>query len=78
MDDNSNANIVPSVVVDRDEYKHVIERLNSIEEKVEFVHAEIAQRHGKRVGRDIGILYGLCIGTILFLVFVMVKTTYFG
>jgi len=75
MDDS---NVVPSVVVDQTEYKHVTERLDAIEEKIEFVHAEVAQRAGKRVGRDIGILYGLTIGTILFLVFLMVKTTYFG
>lgn len=74
MDDG----IVPNVVVDQADYRRVIERLDALEEKVEFVHAEIAQRSGKRVGRDIGIVYGLSIGTILFLVYVMVRAAFFG
>ncbi|HIH70341.1 tetrahydromethanopterin S-methyltransferase subunit MtrG [Methermicoccus shengliensis] len=74
MDDG----IVPSVVVDQADYRQVTERLDALEEKVEFVHAEIAQRAGKRVGRDIGIVYGLSIGTILFLVYLMVKAAFFG
>jgi len=74
MDDS----IVPSVVVDQTDYRRVTERLDALEEKVEFVHAEIAQRAGKRVGRDIGIVYGLSIGTILFLVYVMVRAAFFG
>ncbi|MEA2003601.1 MAG: tetrahydromethanopterin S-methyltransferase subunit G [archaeon] len=61
--------IVPHVVVDRAEYNEVLERLNEIDEKVEFVNSEIHQRIGKKVGRDIGILYGIASGIVIILVY---------
>ncbi|MBP2133994.1 tetrahydromethanopterin S-methyltransferase subunit A [Methanomicrobium sp. W14] len=42
-------------------------RLNEIEKKLEFADAEIAQRAGRKIGRDIGILYGLTAGIIVFM-----------
>ncbi|MHC1625223.1 MAG: tetrahydromethanopterin S-methyltransferase subunit MtrG [Methermicoccaceae archaeon] len=66
--------IVPHVVVDQGDYKNLVEKIESIEDRIEFFHSELAQRYGKRVGRDIGILYGLTIGTIMFLVFLMVRS----
>jgi len=64
-----NREVVPSVVVDQDQYKDVLDKLAEIDEKIEFVSAEIAQRHGKKIGRDIGVLYGACGGLILVLAY---------
>ncbi|HPM54693.1 MAG TPA: tetrahydromethanopterin S-methyltransferase subunit A [Methanoculleus sp.] len=49
------------------QFLEIEERLNAIEERIEFVDAEIAQRVGRKIGRDIGILYGLVAGLIVFM-----------
>ncbi len=61
--------IVPHVVVDRADYNEVLKRLDGIDEKVEFVNSEIYQRIGKKVGRDIGILYGITTGIVIVLAY---------
>jgi len=61
--------IVPHVVVDRADYNEVLKRLDDIDEKVEFVNSEIYQRIGKKVGRDIGILYGITTGIVIVLAY---------
>lgn len=65
---------VPSVLVDPADFNEVIKRLNLIDEKVEFVNSEIAQRIGKKVGRDIGILYGAVVGILMFLIYISVAS----
>ncbi|WP_406656440.1 tetrahydromethanopterin S-methyltransferase subunit G [Methanolobus sp. ZRKC2] len=62
---------VPSVVVDPADFNEVLDKLNNIDEKIEFVNSEVAQRIGKKVGRDIGILYGAVAGIIIFLLYLM-------
>ncbi|MDF0591192.1 tetrahydromethanopterin S-methyltransferase subunit MtrG [Candidatus Methanocrinis natronophilus] len=64
-----NREVVPSVVVDQDQYTQVLEKLAKIDKKIEFVSAEMAQRQGKKLGRDIGILYGACGGLIIVLAY---------
>lgn len=64
-----NREVVPSVVVDQEQYTLVLEKLAKIDQKIEFVSAEMAQRQGKKVGRDIGILYGACGGLIIVLAY---------
>lgn len=64
-----NREVVPSVVVDQEQYTQVLEKLAKIDQKIEFVSAEMAQRQGKKVGRDIGILYGACGGLIIVLAY---------
>jgi tetrahydromethanopterin S-methyltransferase subunit G len=59
----------PAAFVEPGEFNEVMKRLDKIDEKVEFVNSEIAQRIGKKVGRDIGILYGGVIGLLLFLIY---------
>ncbi|MDI6866263.1 tetrahydromethanopterin S-methyltransferase subunit A [Methanoculleus sp.] len=49
------------------QFLEIEERLDAIEEKIEFVDSEIAQRVGRKIGRDIGILYGLVAGLIVFM-----------
>lgn len=66
-----NREVVPSVVVDADQYRDVLAKMAQIDEKVEFVGAEIAQRYGKKLGRDIGVLYGVCAGLIIVLAYVV-------
>jgi tetrahydromethanopterin S-methyltransferase subunit G len=62
---------VPSVVTDPEDFQAVLDKLNQIDEKVEFVNSEVAQRIGKKVGRDIGILYGAVAGIIMFLLYAL-------
>ncbi len=65
----NNREVVPSVVVDQEQYTQVLEKLAKIDQKIEFVSAEMAQRQGKKIGRDIGILYGACGGLIIVLAY---------
>ncbi len=70
MTDNRSDRI-PSVVTDQDDFNIVLEKLDNIDEKIEFVNSEVSQRIGKRVGRDIGILYGAVTGIIIFLLYIL-------
>jgi len=63
--------IVPIAVVDPDQLREIMARLDKIEEKVEFYSAEKFQRAGKSVGRDLGVAYGTCAGLILILAYIL-------
>lgn len=51
------------------EYEEITQRLDRLDEKVEFVRAEVAQRTGKKFGRDVGILYGVLTAFVLIILF---------
>ncbi|AEH61558.1 tetrahydromethanopterin S-methyltransferase, subunit G [Methanosalsum zhilinae DSM 4017] len=72
MSDEKNA--IPIAVVDTDDYEQVMKKLDRIDEKVEFFNSEVAQRIGKKMGRDIGILYGAVIGIIIFLLYISLSS----
>ena len=63
---------VPVVIVDPAEYKELLQKLNDIEEKIEFTNAEIHQRYGKKIGRDIGILYGIVTALMIVVVYLLI------
>ena len=66
----------PASFVEPGEFNEVMKRLDKIDEKIEFVNSEVAQRIGKKVGRDLGILYGGVIGLLLFLIYVSVSSMF--
>ncbi len=65
------ADKVPIVIVDPEDYKNILQKLNDIEEKIEFTDSEIHQRYGKKIGRDIGILYGICTALMIVVVYLL-------
>ncbi|MCX9011501.1 MAG: tetrahydromethanopterin S-methyltransferase subunit G [Candidatus Methanoperedens sp.] len=69
------ADKVPTVIVDPEDYKSLLQRLNEIEEKIEFTNSEIHQRYGKKLGRDIGILYGICAALMVIVVYLLILLT---
>ena len=66
------ADKIPTVIVDPEEYRNIIQRLDEIEEKIEFTNSEIHQRYGKKLARDIGILYGICTALMIIMVYLLV------
>jgi tetrahydromethanopterin S-methyltransferase subunit G len=62
---------VPTVIVNPDDYKAIVQKLNDIEEKIEFTNSEIHQRYGKKLGRDIGILYGITTALTIVVVYLL-------
>ncbi len=46
-------------------------RLAAMDEKVEFVMGELAQRQGEKMGFAIGILYGLIVGILVYVIFLI-------
>ncbi len=62
---------VPIVIVDPEDYKNILQRLDEIDEKIEFTNSEIHQRYGKKIGRDIGILYGICASLMIVVVYLL-------
>ncbi|MCG2736754.1 MAG: tetrahydromethanopterin S-methyltransferase subunit G [Candidatus Methanoperedenaceae archaeon] len=65
------AETVPTVIVNPDDYKKIMLKLNEIEEKIEFTNSEIHQRYGKKLGRDIGILYGVTTALTIVVVYLL-------
>lgn len=57
------------VYVDPKDYSATIRKIDAIEEKVEFVNAEIQQTEGKRLGREVGILYGFLFGVLIYVAY---------
>ena len=53
------------------EHTKLLDRLKVMDEKVEFVTGELAQRQGEKVGFAIGILYGLIIGIFVLVLFLI-------
>jgi len=62
---------IPTVIVDPEDYKEILQKLNDIEEKIEFTNSEIHQRYGKKLGRDIGILYGICTALMIVVAYLL-------
>lgn len=70
------ADKVPTVVVDPEEFKEVLQKLAEIEEKIEFTNSEINQRYGKKIGRDIGILYGIVSALVIVLAYLLLAPVF--
>jgi tetrahydromethanopterin S-methyltransferase subunit G len=66
-----NKPVVPVAVVDSDQFREIMARLDKIEEKIEFYSSEKYMRAGKSIGRDLGMVYGICAGLILVLAYIL-------
>lgn len=56
-------------IIDPKDYAAAIKKVDLIEEKVEFVAAEIQQSAGKTLGREVGILYGFLFGALIYVAY---------
>jgi tetrahydromethanopterin S-methyltransferase subunit G len=57
------------VYVDPKDYSAAIKKTDLIDEKVEFVAAEIQQSEGKHLGREVGIIYGMLFGVLIYVAY---------
>ena len=59
--------VVPAVVAPP-EMSELYSKLDEIDEKVDFVLGEVAQKEGLRLGGHIGFLYGFLTGSLIMLI----------
>jgi tetrahydromethanopterin S-methyltransferase subunit G len=59
------------VYVDPKDYSAAIKRVSDNDDKVEFVASEIQQSEGKHLGREVGILYGMFFGVLIYIAYSM-------
>lgn len=57
------------VYVDPKDYTAAIKKVDLSEEKVEFVAAEVQQSEGKHLGREVGIMYGMLFGVLIYVAY---------
>jgi N5-methyltetrahydromethanopterin:coenzyme M methyltransferase subunit G len=53
------------------EHTKLLDRLSVMDERVEFVAGELAQKQGEKVGFAIGMLYGVIIGILVYALFII-------
>lgn len=63
--------VVPVAVVDPEQFRDIMARLDKIDEKIEFYSSEKFMRAGKSIGRDLGAAYGVCAGLIIILAYIL-------
>jgi tetrahydromethanopterin S-methyltransferase subunit G len=63
--------VVPVAVVDPDQLRDAMAKLDKIDEKLEFYASEKYMRAGKSIGRDLGVAYGVCAALILVLAYLL-------
>jgi len=56
---------LPVTVAPADEFRALIDKLNLIDERIEFVLGEVSQREGLKIGMHIGFIYGVMSGLII-------------
>ncbi len=59
------------VAITPPEHTKLLERLNAMDERVEFVAGELAMKQGEKIGFAVGILYGLIIGIFIYIIFLI-------
>lgn len=59
------------VAVTPPEYVKLLERIDTMDQKVEFVAGELWQRQGEKIGLVIGLLYGAMIGIFTYVIFMI-------
>jgi len=64
--------LVIPIAVTTVEHIKLLERINAMDHKVEFVAGELWQRQGEKIGFTIGLLYGVLIALFTYVLFLMV------
>ena len=62
---------VPIASSSPEEYAKLIERINDMDSRVEFVAGELWQRQGEKMGFLIGLLYGAIFGIVAYVLFMI-------
>jgi tetrahydromethanopterin S-methyltransferase subunit G len=62
---------VPVASSSPEEYAKLIERVNDMDNRVEFVAGELWQRQGEKMGFLIGLLYGAIFGIVAYVLFMI-------
>ncbi len=59
------------VAITSPEYTKLMERLNDMDDRVEFVAGELWQRQGEKLGLIMGLVYGALIGIVAYVLFMI-------
>lgn len=62
---------VPVASSSPEEYTQLVERINDMDNRVEFVAGELWQRQGEKMGFLIGLLYGALFGIVAYVLFML-------
>jgi tetrahydromethanopterin S-methyltransferase subunit G len=62
---------VPVAVASLEEQAKLMERINDMDHRVEFVAGELWQRQGEKIGFTMGLLYGALIGIVVYVLFMI-------
>ena len=53
------------------EHTKLLDRINDMDHRIEFVAGELWQRQGEKIGFTMGLLYGALIGIVMYLIFLI-------
>jgi tetrahydromethanopterin S-methyltransferase subunit G len=62
---------VPVATASPEDFRKLQDRISDMDYRVEFVAGELWQRQGEKIGFTMGLLYGVLLGMVTYIIFLM-------
>jgi tetrahydromethanopterin S-methyltransferase subunit G len=62
---------VPVATASYEDFRKLQDRISDMDFRVEFVAGELWQRQGEKIGFTMGLLYGVLLGMVTYIIFLM-------